>query len=75
MHLPGWWPRTRRRRRLDLLDVDAKLEQAVRDRRAAEKARTDARADAEWARAATAANRLDLRLDAAFRLQARKQGG
>jgi hypothetical protein len=69
------WPSPRRRRRLELLDVDAKVAQAAADRRSAERERHAARELANWAREATASNRLDLRLEAAWRLQTRRQGG
>jgi hypothetical protein len=66
------WPFARRRRRLELLDADAKVEQAAQDRELAEGERDDAKELAEWARDTNLANRFDLRLEAAWRARLSK---
>jgi hypothetical protein len=63
------WPLGRRRRRLELLDADAKVTQAASDRRRAEQERDQAKELGEWARSTNLADRFDLRLAAAYRLR------
>jgi hypothetical protein len=65
------WLFSKRRRRLALLDVDAKVAQAERDRAIAQEARTEAQELGAWAERANRSNRFGLRLEAAWRLQAR----
>lgn len=72
MRLP--WPFSRRWRRLALLDADAQVEQATRDRRRAEAAREEARKLGEWARQANLADRFGLRLEAAVRTRLGREG-
>jgi hypothetical protein len=62
----------RRRHRLRLLDVDAKLAQAEQDKATAQEAKDDVRELASWAEEMNRVNRFNLRLEAAWRLQARR---
>ena len=67
------WPKLLRRNRAQFVDVDAKLRQAEGDLEVAKAAREEARELGEWATRENAANRFDLRLEAAYRL--RRAGG
>lgn len=71
-----WWPFSRRRRKLALLDADAQVAQAANDRRVAERElktakreRDEAKKVGAWARETKLADRFDLRLKAAYRTQ------
>lgn len=66
------WLRSRRRRRVKLLEADAQLAKAEGDLEDAKGAQREAREVAAWAAKVSAANRFDLRLTAAYRLQAGK---
>jgi hypothetical protein len=70
MRWPRWpWPR-HRNLKPQILAAEAKIDQAEADRAEARRALEEAKEIGEWARNATARNRFEARLDAAWRSRA-----